>query len=41
MNSDALPKEGFRPGFDIGEFVLSTRLTDAMDTGGLFGLRFN
>jgi uncharacterized protein YydD (DUF2326 family) len=41
MNSDALPKEGFRPGFDIREFILPTRLTDATDTGGLFGLRFN
>jgi uncharacterized protein YydD (DUF2326 family) len=41
MNSDALPKDGFRPGFDINDFVLPTRLTDATDTGGLFGLRFN
>lgn len=41
MNSDALPKDGFRPGFNIGDFVLPTRLTDATDTGGLFGLRFN
>lgn len=41
MNSDALPKDGFRPEFDINDFVLPTRLTDATDTGGLFGLRFN
>lgn len=41
MNSDALPKDGFRPGFDINDFVLPTRLTDATDTGGLFGVRFN
>lgn len=41
MNSDALPKDGFRPGFDINDFVLPIRLTDATDTGGLFGLRFN
>lgn len=41
MNSDALPKDGFRPGFEINDFVLPTRLTDATETGGLFGLRFN
>lgn len=41
MNSDALPNDGFRPGFHINDFVLPTRLTDATDTGGLFGLRFN
>jgi uncharacterized protein YydD (DUF2326 family) len=41
MNSDALPRDGFRPGFNVSEFVLPTKLTDATDTGGLFGLRFN
>jgi uncharacterized protein YydD (DUF2326 family) len=41
MNSDALPREGFRPGFNIRDHVLDTKLTDATDTGGLFGLRFN
>lgn len=41
MNSDALPSEGFRPAFDVNEYVCSTRLTDATDTGGLFGIRFN
>jgi uncharacterized protein YydD (DUF2326 family) len=41
MNSDALPRDGFRDGFDVHDFVLPTRLTDATDTGGLFGLRFN
>jgi uncharacterized protein YydD (DUF2326 family) len=41
MNSDALPRDGFRPGFDVNEFVLRTKLTDATETGGLFGLRFN
>lgn len=40
MNSDALPRDGFRPGFDVDSFVNPTRLTDATDTGGLFGLRF-
>lgn len=41
MNSDALPKDGFRPGFDIGEFICPVRLTDATNSGGLFGLRFD
>ena len=41
MNSDALPKDGFRNGFDVDDYVLDTRLTDATETGGLFGLRFN
>ncbi len=41
MNSDALPQDGFRPGFDVNAFVLPTKLTDATETGGLFGLRFN
>ncbi|MBL0930452.1 MAG: DUF2326 domain-containing protein [Alphaproteobacteria bacterium] len=40
MNSDALPREGFKPGFDIRACVMETKLTDATDTGGLFGLRF-
>lgn len=41
MNSDALPTDGFRPDFDVSEFVNPTKLTDATETGGLFGLRFN
>lgn len=41
MNSDALPRDGFRSGFDVGAFVRPTKLTDATETGGLFGLRFN
>ncbi|MEO6091826.1 MAG: ABC-three component system protein [Novosphingobium sp.] len=41
MNSDALPKDGFREGFDVDSYVLDTKLTDATETGGLFGLRFN
>ncbi len=40
MNSDALPREGFKAGFDIRARVMETKLTDATDTGGLFGLRF-
>ena len=41
MNSDALPKDGFREGFDIDTYLLDTRLTDATESGGLFGLRFS
>lgn len=41
MNSDAVPQEGFRAGFDPYEYVIEPRLTDATETGGLFGLRFN
>lgn len=41
MNSDALPREGYRPGFDVQQFVNPTKLTDATESGGLFGLRFN
>ncbi len=41
MNSDALPSDGFRAGFDVSDFVLPRKLTDATETGGLFGLRFN
>ncbi|MDU9006502.1 uncharacterized protein YydD (DUF2326 family) [Litoreibacter meonggei] len=40
MNSDAIPSEGFRRGFNIYDYVLPTRITDAVDDGGLFGLRF-
>ncbi len=40
MNSDALPREGFRRGLNILDHVLETKLTDATYTGGLFGLRF-
>ena len=40
MNSDALPKDGFDKGFRIEDHILPVRLTDASETGGLFGLRF-
>ena len=40
MNSDALPRDGFRPGFNVQQYVMGTKLTDATETGGLFGLRF-
>lgn len=42
MNSDELPAEVDRPaGFDISEAILPVRLTDATETGGLFGIRFD
>lgn len=40
MNSDAIPTDGFRHGFDVFDYVLKTRITDAVDDGGLFGVRF-
>lgn len=40
MNSDVLPCEGFKAGFDIRSYLMDTTLTDATDTGGLFGMRF-
>ena len=41
MNSDVLPRDGFRAGFDLQDRILSTRLSDSTDTGGLFGVRFS
>lgn len=40
MNSDALPRGGFKAGFDMRSCLMETKLTDATDIGGLFGLRF-
>lgn len=40
MNSDALPADGFRKKFNVNDYVVENRLTDATDVGGLFGLRF-
>jgi uncharacterized protein YydD (DUF2326 family) len=40
MNSDALPREGFKPEFNVRSHLINAKLTDATDTGGLFGLRF-
>ena len=40
MNSDSVPAEGFTNGFDLQDHFVSTRLTDATETGGLFGFRF-
>ena len=40
LNSDAVPTEGFHNGFALADHVIEPRLTDAVETGGLFGLRF-
>ena len=40
MNSDSLPTTGYEDGFRVEDYVLETKLTDATETGGLFGLRF-
>ena len=39
MNSDVLPSE-FPDGFSVESHLLPTTLTDATETGGLFGIRF-
>ncbi len=39
MNSDAVPRE-LPDGFDLNEYILPVRLTDATEEGGLFGVRF-
>jgi hypothetical protein len=39
MNSDDMPEE-FAAGFEIDQYILPVRLTDATDDGGLFGFRF-
>ncbi|HVB25783.1 MAG TPA: ABC-three component system protein [Ktedonobacteraceae bacterium] len=39
MNSDAVPHE-LPDNFDLNEYILSPRLTDATEEGGLFGVRF-
>ena len=41
MNSDSVPAEGFTEGFDVRDHVVEPTLTDATETGGLFGIRFN
>ena len=40
MNSDILPSTGYEKGFRVDDYILDTRLTDATETGGLFGFRF-
>ncbi|HTK10568.1 MAG TPA: ABC-three component system protein [Ktedonobacteraceae bacterium] len=39
MNSDAIPRE-LPDDFDLNDYILPIRLTDATETGGLFGIRF-
>ncbi len=39
MNSDAIP-HSFSDNFDLNDYILPVRLTDATETGGLFGIRF-
>jgi uncharacterized protein YydD (DUF2326 family) len=41
MNSDILPHDYYSGDFDVDEHILSTRLTDAREDGGLFGFRFS
>ena len=41
LNSDSVPAEGFAEGFDVQDHVVEPTLTDATETGGLFGIRFN
>ncbi|MDE0268190.1 MAG: DUF2326 domain-containing protein [Acidimicrobiaceae bacterium] len=41
MNSDAIPKDGFGESFNIDDHIMDVRLSDATETGGLFGIRFN
>ncbi len=40
MNSDSVPTEGFTKGFNLENHIVQPRLTDATETGGLFGFRF-
>ena len=40
MNSDSVPREGFTNGFNLRDHIVPTSLTDATETGGLFGFRF-
>lgn len=39
MNSDAIP-QWLPDGFNLDDYILPVRLTDATDEGGLFGIRF-
>ena len=39
MNEDAVPAE-LPKDFDMNKYIISTRLTDATEDGGLFGIRF-
>jgi hypothetical protein len=39
MNEDALPAD-LPKDFDLEQYIMPTRLTDATGDGGLFGIRF-
>jgi len=39
MNEDAVPSE-LPTDFDLRQYIVPTRLTDATEDGGLFGIRF-
>jgi uncharacterized protein YydD (DUF2326 family) len=39
MNEDVLPAE-LPKDFDLQQYIVPTRLTDATEHGGLFGIRF-
>ncbi|MBW2165247.1 MAG: hypothetical protein JRG74_03830 [Deltaproteobacteria bacterium] len=39
MNEDALPAD-LPKDFDLEQYIIPTRLTDATENGGLFGIRF-
>ncbi len=41
MNSDAIPRDGLEESFSLDDYVLDVRLSDASETGGLFGIRFD
>jgi len=41
LNSDELGKAEFPSGFEAKDYILDVGLTDASETGGLFGLRFD
>lgn len=41
LNTDALPQEGFDTDFNVEDYFIDVRLTDAGADGGLFGIRFD
>jgi uncharacterized protein YydD (DUF2326 family) len=41
LNEDEIPSTEFRKGFNFDDYVNPVRLTDATETGGLFGFRFD
>lgn len=41
LNTDAIPKGGFDPGFRLDDYFMEARLTDNLPDGGLFGIRFD